>query len=132
MTRKPHSGPATRHGNGSGLYGPAKGAGIGGAKRPAFEPGNKAAAGADHSDVEQTRQAKAAKAETLKNHLYTLATTAEREDTQVRAAEAWLNREEGMPVARNITVATDDLSQLDDDALARRQAELEARLRSDT
>jgi hypothetical protein len=64
----------------------------------------------------------------LKEHLYWLALNAEREETQVRAAQAALDRFEGAPVARNINATADDISQLDDDALVARQAELEREL----
>ena len=48
------------------------------------------------------RAEEAVRAEEMKTILYTLASSAEREETKVRAAEAYLNRTEGMPVARQV------------------------------
>ncbi len=116
LKRPPTSG--TRHGNGSG-----KGESWGGAARspgepkglranklmPApFAPGNQAAASS-------RRGAEAAQA--LKDHLFDLARNAERQETQVTAAVAWLNRHEGTPIARNINLTPDDVSVLDDGTL---------------
>lgn len=127
MTKAPSKRGNARRGMGAGWGGPAKGAGIGGETRPQFAEGNTAAV--NRSDPNPDKRIEA---EVLRAHMYRLATQAERQETQVAAAREWFNRVEGLPVARTITVATDDISQLDDDALARRQAELEARLRSDT
>ena len=86
----PRKSPPNGAGKGDGWGGPAKGSAPRGAKQPPFQPGNKAAAGThDMSDME-----KAAK---LRAHLYTLATTAQREETQVSATIAFLNRVEGTP-----------------------------------
>ena len=43
---------------------------------------------------------------------------------RVRASEAWLNRHEGMPIARNVTLAVDDVRALSDDALVAEFARL--------
>lgn len=124
MAKPPSKRGEARRGMGAGWGGPAKGGG-GSTPRPAFETGNTSAAG--RSDPNPDRRIEA---EVLRAHMYRLATQGERQETQVAAAREWFNRTEGLPVARTITVATDDISQLDDAALAKRQAELEARLRS--
>ena len=110
---------STETGAGDGWGGPAKGASEH-IPAPQFEPGNQSAvghAGPNLSGIE--------KAQALKDHLYKLATRAEREETQVRAAEAWLNRHEGSPVARTVNYNSTDVTALDDRALADRRAELE-------
>ena len=115
----------TRDGNGPGWGGPAKGAKTVADKPmpPPFTLGNQASA------VERD-YSRRDKAQALKDHLYRLATEAEKEETQVRAAEAWLNRIEGTPVQRNINVSADDLSALDDAALDARADAIEAELRA--
>ena len=108
---------------GKGWGGPAKGASM--SKKgpaPKFEVGNKAAAGPhDMSDRD--------KAQAIKDMLFGLALTAERPIERIKAGEVWLNRTEGLAVARNITVSADDIGALDDDALARRREEIERGLR---
>jgi len=78
---------------GDGWGGPPKGAG-----HAPFEPGNQVAAGPH--DMHSTEE----KAERLRRHIYKLAESAEREETQLAASIAWLNRVEGMPVARNLNI----------------------------
>lgn len=109
---------ATREGTGAGWGGPAKGAGNGGKRHANFAPGNQEAVG--HTGP----GARAARIEALKDHLYLLATTAEKQDTQVRAAEAYLNRVEGTPIARSVVATVDDPTQLADDRLESRIADL--------
>lgn len=132
---------------GLGKGGPAKGAGIafgsagdgwGGAAKgpgrrlpsaPAFEPGNRA--GASRADPDWDRIANVEKtdaenARILRQNLFDLAQNAEREETRVRATEAALNRLEGMPVARNLTV-NGDLKDLSDEALAAELQRLRAK-----
>lgn len=106
----------TRHGNGSG-----RGDGWGGATRAPgepkgtradktlalFKPANQAAVNRRGSEAAQA----------LKDHLFDLARNAERQETQVTAAVAWLNRHEGTPIARNINLTPDDVSVLDDGTL---------------
>jgi hypothetical protein len=122
----------TRIGTGAGWGGPAKGAGSG--TKPAFtvdtptrqtipnasSPGKgdpvKRAARRDQKELDL------ANAQMLKNMLFGLAKTADTAMGRIRAAEAWLNRAEGMPIARSIAVVTDDIKSLSDDAL---RAELE-------
>lgn len=48
----------------------------------------------------------------LKEHLYHLAKNAEREETQLSAAVAWLDRDEGKPIARQINAAVDSPEKL--------------------
>lgn len=86
--------PATRRGNGAG-----KGDGWGG---PAKGPGNHGpSAGYIKPELLEAIQAdKARRLEILKDHILSLALTAERQETQLQAAIAYCNREEGTPVAR--------------------------------
>ena|SRR5215207_765535 len=50
----------------------------------------------------------------LKDHLFGLALAAEREETQLAATVAFLNREEGMPIARHLNANVADPAQLTD------------------
>lgn len=110
----------TRRGNGAGWGGPAKGAGHG--KRPAFTPDT---APRGHGWVVTTgseveRKARdAERAALIRDHLYTLATTAERQEAQITASVAFLNRVEGLPVSRGELDVRRPLSDLKDDELAR-------------
>jgi hypothetical protein len=54
----------------------------------------------------------------LRDKIYELALSAEREETQLAAANSYLNREEGTPVQRVVTASVTDPSQLTDDELA--------------
>jgi hypothetical protein len=54
----------------------------------------------------------------LRDKIYELALSAEREETQLAAANSYLNREEGTPVQRVVTANVTDPSQLTDDELA--------------
>lgn len=69
------------------------------------------------NDAEIKRQA-AERIQRLKDHIYTLATSAQREETQLAAAIAFLNREVGMPVARNLVANVGDPNNLTDAELA--------------
>jgi hypothetical protein len=101
---------------GPGWGGPAKGASTAPAKPVAlFQPGNPGAP----PGIPRSEQAAI-----LKDLLFGLATTSDNPAVQVRAAEALLNRIEGMPVARNININADALSTLDDAALEQRRAQL--------
>ncbi len=106
---------STRRGNGAGWGGPAKGAG-------------NQDAGPGRPDAETAPAIQAAKAERLeavKAKIFDLAMNADRQETQLQAAVAFLNREEGTPIARSITVQTDDLASLSDAELTERLAHLE-------
>ncbi len=132
MARKPTSG--TRHGNGQehgdGWGGPAKGASKGDAKpftadtptRQTIPNGR-----GDPAKMAARRSQKeldAERAQLLKDHLFTLATKAESEMVQKSASEAWLNRHEGMPIARNVNLNVDDVRGLSDEAIAAELASL--------
>jgi hypothetical protein len=54
----------------------------------------------------------------LRDKIFELALSAEREETQLAAANSYLNREEGTPVQRVVTASVTDPSQLTDDELA--------------
>jgi hypothetical protein len=125
---KPPGGEGHGPANGDGFWGDKKGASK--AARASFKPGNQAAAGT-HTPKGQGRAAmtEKEKAEFARAHIFGLITAGTHEMTQLRAAEAFLNRVEGMPVARNITATTDDLSVLNDTALDKRRAELERAIR---
>lgn len=109
----------TRRGNGAGKGdgwgGEAKGAGNHGAG-----PGRPTVAEAPAIQAD-----KAARLDAVKNKIFDLAMNADRQETQLSAAVAFLNREEGTPIARSITVQTDDLASLSDADLAERLAHLE-------
>jgi hypothetical protein len=77
------------------------------------------------ADVVRDREARLA---LLKDHLFNLATSADRQETQLSAAVAYLNREEGMPIARSVTTTVDDVSQLSDLDLATEIARLDREL----
>lgn len=95
----------TRRGNGAGKGagwgGPAKGAGTRFAKGEAQPLQGKS----NTAPVVSQREARIA---ALKDKLFALATDAAREETQLAAAVAYLNREEGLPVARQISATVDD------------------------
>jgi len=54
----------------------------------------------------------------LRDKIYELALSAEREETQLAAANSYLNREEGTPVQRVVTASVTDPSQMTDAELA--------------
>lgn len=91
---------------GKGWGGPAKGAGKGPAKPfTAESPTRQTIPGGKGDPVKMDARAEKrardeVRAEELRDHLYTLATKAERQETQLSAAVAFLNRVEGMPVAK--------------------------------
>jgi hypothetical protein len=105
---------------GDGWGGPAKGPGTTAKPAPQFAKGNTASVG--HAPRPQST---VDRAQALKDHLFTLAQSAERQETQVQAAKAWLDRHEGLPLARTLNHNTDDLAALDDQSLADRRAALE-------
>jgi hypothetical protein len=57
------------------------------------------------SEVVRSREERLA---ALKDKIFDLASSAEREETQLAAAIAYLNREEGLPIARQLTATTDE------------------------
>lgn len=127
----------------------AKGAGIGGPARhpqeatkkngspntgvplvPSFDSktGRAAAQLGPNLDKRAQRQKRAEEAE---DKLYELFTSAERQETQLAAAKEYLNRVEGMPIARNINANVDDISRLSDAELDARLADLARRTAED-
>lgn len=113
---------AAKGSGGAGWGGPAKGAGSKRAKAPAIRtPKNNRGKKYDLTASEKAAQ--------VKEMLFSLATNKRQEGmTRIRAGEAWLNRHEGMPVARNVNINVDDISQLSDEALEQRRKELEAEI----
>ena len=77
------------------------------------------------ADAPAIQADKAARLDAVKNKIFDLAMNADRQETQLSAAVAFLNREEGTPIARSITVQTDDLASLSDAELAERLAHFE-------
>ena len=123
---KRHATAGTRKGHGTGYGGRAKGAGSDAPMQPPFEPGNTSAAG-PHDNTTGAEQ----RAEML-----AIITEIAKDKNQpgmarISAADKWLDRYEGKPLARNLNINTDDLADLDDDALAARRAGLERALRAD-
>lgn len=119
----------TRYGNGAGWGGPAKGAG-----KPAraFDADDAAAvrpaAGPGRGHISETTAAKQAvaaeRAEQMRAVLAEIAVAGRSEMARVQAAQALLNRIEGMPVQANLNVNTDDVSRLSDDELRAELARL--------
>lgn len=115
MARDPKTGrfpPGNGAGKGDGWGGPAKGAG-----GPPIKPGDPDGIQAMSNDPEVKAKA-ADRAEELKDHLYKLALKAERQETQLAATVAYLNRAEGMPIARTVTATVADPNSLTDAELA--------------
>ena len=87
-----HGGPARGVIHPEGWGGPTKG------RRPAIQPGDPDGIQRMSHDPER-RALNLQRVEELKDHIFTLATTAERQETQLAAAEAFMNRELGTPAA---------------------------------
>ena len=102
----------TRRGNGAGWGGPAKGA-----STSRIKPGDPDGIQAMSNDADVKARAQQ-RIEALKDHLFSLATGAQREETQLAAAVAYLNREQGMPIARTVTATVADPNSLTDADLA--------------
>jgi hypothetical protein len=119
----------TRRGNGAG-HGAGKGEGWGG---PAKGAGTRFVAGevqplqgkGGTAPVVEKREDRLA---LLRDHIWNLALTAQREETQLAAATAYLDREEGKPIARTVTATVDDVSQLSDLELAAEIARIDREL----
>lgn len=114
-------GGANGPGQGDGWGGPPRGAGQGGARRIFKSENARAAREKQISDREAGIVSKAdirrQRTEELENLLYDLALRAEREETQIAAATKLHAIYNGQPVARNLNVQADDVSQLSDDEL---------------
>jgi hypothetical protein len=114
-------GPANGPGQGDGWGGPLRGAGNSN-KRGVFNSENaRFAVTKKIADREVGIMSKAdirrQRTEELETLLYKLAIGAEREETQVSAATKLHAIYNGQPVARNLNVQADDISQLSDDEL---------------
>jgi hypothetical protein len=116
------NGPGKGPGKGDGWGGPAKGAG-----KPYFAKGEtQEGQGRGHTaPYVEKREDRLAM---LRDHIWNLAMTAQREETQLAAANAYLDREEGKPIARTVTATVDDVSQLSDLELAAEIARLDREL----
>ena len=62
----------------------------------------------------ERRELDEARAQELKDGLYDLALNSGSDRARIAAADSWLNRFEGMPVARNINLSVNDISALSD------------------
>jgi len=110
----------TRHGNGVGYGGPAKGSG---SDAPSFSDSLQNQIIGAEPWSQHVRQSKAERearradqAEAVKDEIYRIATKGVREADRVNAGVAFLNRIEGMPVARNLNL-NGELHDLSDDEL---------------
>jgi hypothetical protein len=108
-------------GQGDGWGGPARGSGHG-SERGVFNcETSRAAVAKQHANREAGLMSKAdirrQRTEELEAILYRLAVGAEREETQISAAVKLHAIYNGQPVARNLNVQVDDVSQLTDDEL---------------
>lgn len=101
-------------GNGEG-FGAGRGTGWGGPARgestSRIRPGDPDGIQRMSNDPDIKARNAARNAE-LKEHLYTLAKTADRQETQLSAAVAWLDRDEGKPVARQIVAEVGDAAKV--------------------
>lgn len=105
MPRKKGDPNHPRRGNGVG-----KGEGWGG---PARNGGsNSAARVAGPGRLPELVAAREDRIARMKDKIFSLAETAQREETQLTAAVAFLNQELGMPVQRQITAAVDDAAKV--------------------
>ena len=120
----------TRRGNGAG-----KGDGWGGPARGASAsrilPGDPTGVQALSRDPDIASK-REDRLQLLRDHMFHLALNAAREETQLAAASAYLDREEGKPIARTVTAAVDDVSQLSDLELAAEIARIDRELASAT
>lgn len=122
LKRLPTAG--TRHGNGAGYGGEAKGASDKG-QRPPFAGTPGPGRGKFSVAGEAKKEATYRRVETLMQLLWDIANN-EKEitPTRVAAANHLLNRLQGLPVQTVVTAAADDLSMMTDDELA---ADIEGR-----
>ncbi len=109
-TRKPSAG----RGQGPGWGGPASGS-VRHANAP-FASGNHVATFV-RMDRAERKALREARAEHMEDVLYRLATSAEREETQVSAASKLHAIYEGQPVARNLNASVDDVGSMNDRAI---------------
>ena len=122
----------TRYGNGAGWGGPAKGAGSAapsfttGAGEPTREKGPGPGRGHISEATAAKRAADAERGEEMRRVLRDIAVAGRSEMARVQAAQALLNRIEGMPVQANLNVNSDDLSHLTDDELRAELARISA------
>ena len=112
-------------GKGDGWGGPAKGASVAEDRLlPSYWAGGTTSAAGDAK-----RARDAARSEAAQDKLYELTMGAKREETQLSAAVALLNRIDGMPIARNLNANVDDLAALSDDALRAERERLDRAMR---
>lgn len=105
-------GPGKGAGQGDGWGGPAKGA-----SKSRILPGDPDGIQPMSNDPRIAARGKE-RLGVLRDKIFELALTAEREETQLAAANAYLNREEGTPVQRVVTASVTDPSLLTDAELA--------------
>jgi hypothetical protein len=118
--------PPGGYGTGPGWGGDARGAGRGGqfSLQKSGEPNRFLTPRTEQQIAE--REERKRRSEEMKKIIYDLAHNADREETRLNAARAYLDREEGMPVSRNLNInANSEVAEMDDNELARRRLELE-------
>lgn len=111
----------TRTGNGAGWGGPAKGAAPDRKPKTDFSADTNAQ-GHSRATPDTRAALRREQAEQLKDMLHGLALSGESESARVQAATAFLNRVEGMPVARVETTVKNPVEMTDEE----RQAEIAA------
>jgi hypothetical protein len=108
-------------GTGAGSGGIAKGAGWGGPAKGAstsrIKPGDPDGITSMRHDPDNKRR-QAERVEAVREHLFGLALNAERQETQLAASVAYLNRIEGTPLQRAVVANVADPSKLTDADLA--------------
>jgi len=147
------SGEKSIPGGNAGWGGPPKGAGRGGPARnpknpfkksgapndgvptvPSFADAPKAGPGSGHVSIagEDRRARREMRAEKMEDRLYELGEGADRQETQLSAAVAYLNQVRGMPLARSVNVNSNDFSQLSDAELDAEITRLARKLGADS
>jgi hypothetical protein len=107
----------------NGWGGPPKGATKIVGKAPRFEKNNTAGVG-NLSHAAPSAVQRKVNTNLVKGRILHLALNGEAEMTQLRACETYLNREEGMPVARSLNINIDDVTAMTDEQLALREEQL--------
>jgi len=116
---------ATRRGNGAGWWGPAKGAGSKAPKAAPFEPGNQAGVGANeaksvgqiaHNTAKELVVSNAVKAAQV--WIDVMNDKTQPGAVRVAAAAKVVEHAEGTPIARSVSIKSDEVSELSDAELA--------------
>lgn len=116
----------TRYGNGSGHGGPAKG--MPAERKAAIHNPETAATQNLSGKPGYHAMTKAQRLQELAELLWQKARLAERDNDQIAAIRELWNREEGAPIARQVSLTKDEYDQLSDSDLAAEQARVDAAL----